>query len=190
MKLPNTNRIQSLQQRASSLSSCGTGPPIERGHLCEFKDSTRLRIYNYMKNKGNKARALTVWLVVFTRVKMLRGSQCAKPKHQQKEVPTSVVALLHRKKRFTSFPSPAGMSPTKLPLGRNNSVMTSLFPPRESLVVTSRLETGNSRTFFFTVYCIDSIDIGIYEVPPDLTAYTVGLKNYPENGGWATVATL
>jgi hypothetical protein len=30
------------------------------------------------------------------------------------------------------------MSLTKLPLGRNNSVMTSLFPPRESLVVTSR----------------------------------------------------
>ncbi|MFN9901925.1 MAG: hypothetical protein ACK55Z_24715 [bacterium] len=28
------------------------------------------------------------------------------------------------KKRFTSFPSPAGMSLTKLPPGRNNSVMT------------------------------------------------------------------
>jgi hypothetical protein len=40
------------------------------------------------------------------------------------------------------------MSLTKLPLGRNNSVMTSLFPPRESLVVTSRLGTGNSRSFF------------------------------------------
>jgi hypothetical protein len=55
---------------------------------------------------------------------------------------------IHRKKRFTSFPSPAGMSLTKLPLGRNNSVMTSLFPPRESWVVTSRLGTGNLRTFF------------------------------------------
>jgi hypothetical protein len=55
--------------------------------------------------------------------------------------------VIHRKKRFTSFPSPAGMSLTKLPLGRNNSVMTSLFPPRESLVVTSRLGTGT----FFTV---------------------------------------
>ncbi len=53
-----------------------------------------------------------------------------------------------RKKRFTSFPSPAGMSLTKLPLGRNNSIMTSWFPPRESLVVTSRLGTGNSWTFF------------------------------------------
>jgi hypothetical protein len=40
------------------------------------------------------------------------------------------------------------MSLTKLLLGRNNSVMTSLFPPRESLVVTSRLGTGNSRTFY------------------------------------------
>jgi len=28
------------------------------------------------------------------------------------------VRSLHRKKRFTSFPSPAGMSLTKLPLGR------------------------------------------------------------------------
>jgi len=58
------------------------------------------------------------------------------------------VLKVHRKKRFTSFPSPAGMSLTKLPLGRNNSVMTALFPPRESLVVTSLLGKGNSRTFF------------------------------------------
>ncbi len=56
--------------------------------------------------------------------------------------------VMHRKKRFTSFPSPAGMSLNKLPLGRNNSVMTSLFPPRDSLVVASRLGKGNSRTFF------------------------------------------
>ncbi len=63
---------------------------------------------------------------------------------------------IHRKKRFTSFPSPAGMSLTKLPLGRNNLVMTSLFPPRESLVVTSRLGTGNSRTFFYGVPMLSS----------------------------------
>ncbi len=60
---------------------------------------------------------------------------------------------VHRKKRFTSFPSPAGMSLTKLPLDRTNSVMTSLFPPRESLVVTSRLGTGNSQTFFLRCSC-------------------------------------
>ncbi len=65
---------------------------------------------------------------------------------------------IHCKKRFMSFPSPAGMSLTKLPLGRNNSVMTSLFPPRESLVVTSRLGTGNSRTFFYGVlWCFSSL---------------------------------
>ncbi len=55
------------------------------------------------------------------------------------------------KKRFTTFPSPAGMSLTKVPHGQDISVMTSLFPPRESLVVTSRLGTGNSRTFFYGV---------------------------------------
>jgi hypothetical protein len=69
----------------------------------------------------------------------------------------------HRKKRFTSFPSPAGMSLTKLPLGRNNSVMTSLFPPRESLVVTSRLGTGNSQSFFLRCTAQSStISVGVY----------------------------
>ncbi len=46
------------------------------------------------------------------------------------------------------------MSLTKLLLGMNNSVMTSLFPPRESLEVTSRQGTGNSRTFFYGVYIV------------------------------------
>jgi hypothetical protein len=41
---------------------------------------------------------------------------------------------VHRKKSFSIFPSPAGMSLTKLSLGENNFFMTSLFPPRESLV--------------------------------------------------------
>jgi hypothetical protein len=68
--------------------------------------------------------------------------------HCTSTINTSYKIQIHRKKRFTSFPSPAGMSLTKLPLGRNISVMTSLFPPRESLVVTSRLGTVNSRTFF------------------------------------------
>jgi hypothetical protein len=54
--------------------------------------------------------------------------------------------------RFPSLPSPAGMSLIKLSHGRNNSVMTSLFPPRESFVVTSRLGAGNSRTFFYGVH--------------------------------------
>jgi hypothetical protein len=75
---------------------------------------------------------------LFTPQAVLKGE-----KHEKQNV--------HRKKRFPSFPSPAGMSLTKLPHGRNNSVMTSLFPPRESLEVTSRLGTGNSRTFFYGV---------------------------------------
>jgi hypothetical protein len=47
------------------------------------------------------------------------------------------------------------MSLTKLPLGRNNSVMTSLFPPRESLEVTSRIPGWGRETRepFFMVYC-------------------------------------
>ncbi len=66
------------------------------------------------------------------------------------------------KKRFTSFPSLAGMSLTKLPMGRNNSVMTSLFPPRESLVVTSRLGTGNSRSFFLR--CVSNVGWTLREI--------------------------
>ncbi len=52
---------------------------------------------------------------------------------------------IHRKKRFSSFPSLAGMSLTKLPLGRNNSVVTSLFPPKESLVFGSDIPAGNGK---------------------------------------------
>jgi hypothetical protein len=38
---------------------------------------------------------------------------------------------IHRKKSFSIFPSPAGMSLTKLSLGGNNDVIYKLFPPRE-----------------------------------------------------------
>ncbi len=77
----------------------------------------------------------------------------------------------HCKKRFTSFPSPAGMSLTKLPLGRNNSVMTSLFPPRESLVLTSRLGTGKSRTFFYGAWLVEAM-VAILNFPePSKTSY-------------------
>ncbi len=72
--------------------------------------------------------------------------------HQKNIRSLSIVNDIHRKKRFTSFPSLAGMSLTKLPLGRNNSVMTSLFPPMENLLVTSRLGPGNSRIFFYGVH--------------------------------------
>jgi hypothetical protein len=73
-------------------------------------------------------------------------------------------SMLHCKKRFTSFPSPAETSLTTLPLGRNNSVMTLLFAPRESLVVTSRLGTRNSRTFFLR--CKEEHDHGCLDIDP------------------------
>jgi hypothetical protein len=39
--------------------------------------------------------------------------------------------------------------------------MTSLFPPRESLVVTSRLGTENSRTFFYGVLLLETLRMHI-----------------------------
>ncbi len=45
-----------------------------------------------------------------------------------------VIVSSHRKKNFSIFPSLAGMSLTKLSLGRNNDVVYKLFPLRESLV--------------------------------------------------------
>ncbi len=54
--------------------------------------------------------------------------------------------LLTPCKKVNEFPvSSRDVTITRLPLGRNNSVETSLFPLRES---TSRLGTRNSRTFF------------------------------------------
>ncbi len=115
------------------------------GRHCYGIEPSRLP-YNrrcFLKINKKGPGSLTEKLVSAFRVKkgasILRGFTLPKSQY------------LHRKKRFTSFPSPAGLSLTKLPLGRYNSVMTSLFPPRESLVVTSRLGTGNSRSFFYGV---------------------------------------
>ncbi len=94
-----------------------------------------------------------------------------------------MIGCMHRKKRFTSFPSPAGMSLTKLPLSRKNSVMTSLFPPRESLVVTFRLRTGNSRTFFYSVSSLGRYVFGSeisYNKPPPPPAWA-SLLNKPKS---------
>ncbi len=55
--------------------------------------------------------------------------------------------VLHCNKRLSIFPSPTWMSPTKA------SDIFKLFPARESRLVTSRLESGKSLTFF-TVYIL------------------------------------
>jgi hypothetical protein len=57
-----------------------------------------------------------------------------------------------RKKSFSIFPSPAGMSLTELSPGVNNLYMTSLFPPRESLVSEIPADDGNIEKFFYGVY--------------------------------------
>jgi hypothetical protein len=51
---------------------------------------------------------------------------------------------VHRKKKVREFPVPSRDVTTKLSLGGNNDVITELFLPRESWLVTSRLEMGNS----------------------------------------------
>ncbi len=54
---------------------------------------------------------------------------------------------IHRKKGFSIFPSPAGMSLTKLSLGENNDVIYK-FPPRESLVSNIPAGDGNIEKLF------------------------------------------
>jgi hypothetical protein len=63
----------------------------------------------------------------------------------------------HRKKTFLIFPSPAGMSLTKLSLGGNNDVIYKLFPPRESLASDIQAGAGWGREYrkaFFTLYTL------------------------------------
>jgi hypothetical protein len=55
---------------------------------------------------------------------------------------------IHRKKSFSIFLSPSGISLSKLSLGGNNLYMTSLFPPRESLVSDIPAGDGNIEKHF------------------------------------------
>jgi hypothetical protein len=69
------------------------------------------------------------------------------------------IKKLHRKESFSIFPSPAGMSLTKLSLGGNNVYMTSLFPPRESLV--SDIPAGDRYDMLF-LRCLVSCIAHVY----------------------------
>ncbi len=60
----------------------------------------------------------------------------------------SLQRKLYRKKSFSIFPFPAGMSLNKLSLGGNNLYMTSLFPLRESLLSDIPGGDGNIEKFF------------------------------------------
>ncbi len=56
--------------------------------------------------------------------------------------------IVHRKKSFSIFPSPARMSLYILSLGGNNDVIYKLFPPRESLVSDIPVGDGNIKELF------------------------------------------
>ncbi len=58
-------------------------------------------------------------------------------------------AFPHRNKSFSIFPSPAGMSVTKLSLGGNYDVLYKLFLPRESLVSDIQAGDGNIEKIFY-----------------------------------------
>jgi hypothetical protein len=51
--------------------------------------------------------------------------------------------MLHRKKSYSLYTSPAGMSLTKLSLGGNYDVIYKLLTPRESLVSDIPAGDGN-----------------------------------------------
>jgi hypothetical protein len=73
------------------------------------------------------------------------------------------------KKRFVIFPSPAGMSLTKLSLGGNNDVVYKLFPPRESLV--SDIPAGDGKIVNLFLQC--NKVICIYFWPEDKGSATM-----------------
>ncbi len=57
--------------------------------------------------------------------------------------------IVYTVNKLSIFPSPAGMSLTKLSLGGNNDVIYKLFRPRESLVSDIPAGDGNIEKFFF-----------------------------------------
>ncbi len=96
---------------------------------------------------------------------------------------------IHRKRSFSIFPSPAGMSPTKLSMGGNNKVINKLFPPRESLVSDIPAGDGNIEKLFLrctliicycggSVYYINPLVIYIISSPIILSGENPGTRIY------------
>ncbi len=71
--------------------------------------------------------------------------------HSCVTMPGPLEVIIHRKKSFSIFLSPAGMSLTKLSLGGNIDVIHKLFPPRESLVSDIPAGDGNIEKLFYGV---------------------------------------
>ncbi len=62
--------------------------------------------------------------------------------------------LQYTEKSFSIFPSPTGMSLTKVSLGGNNDVIYKLFPPRESLESDIPAGDGNIEKLFYGVLTV------------------------------------
>ncbi len=87
------------------------------------------------------ARSLTTSLCIYLQLLLELSSKT-------NTVLSGFLGLLNRKKSFSIFPSPAGMSLTKLSLGPNNDVIYKLLPPRESLVIDIPAGDGNMEKLF------------------------------------------
>jgi hypothetical protein len=61
-------------------------------------------------------------------------------------------STVYRKKSFSVFPSPAGMSLSKLSLGENYDVISKLFLLSESFVSDIPARYGKIEKFFYGVY--------------------------------------
>jgi hypothetical protein len=68
----------------------------------------------------------------------------------------SNLRIIHRKKSFSIFPSPAGMSLTKHSLGGNYDVIYKLFLLRESLV--NDIPAGDGKIEKLFLRCIASFE--------------------------------
>ncbi len=105
-----------------------------------------------VKKVGRRERKKRVRVVAKLLVRLPEKGQVPDPK-MDKPCAGNIVEeklrdTVHRKKSFSIFPSPAGMSLTKLSLGGNNDVIYKLFPPRESLVSDIPAVDGNIGKLF------------------------------------------
>ncbi len=82
---------------------------------------------------------------------------------------------LHCKKRWTVFPSPAGMSLTNSPWPG----ILKLLPSRESLVSDTRLGTGKSLTFFYSVGKISPLELIVPLIFSGMSIYGNSWQHVP-----------
>jgi hypothetical protein len=95
-----------------------------------------------------KRKASSATAEAFTKVWAQEGRPPPPPTPTAVAEPAPDGKALHRKKSFSIFPSPAGMSLTELSLCRSYDVTNKLFLPRESLVSDIPAWDGNVEKLF------------------------------------------